>query len=347
MKLTQFKGKLEDHLGITLVVLGVVVLLVLSLITPSFTAVAADEGEDKVGVPEWKAGERWKYSDRIPMPGDPGADPGEDDYIETIVEMEVTEDNFEEDFEVTAHGPDGEKKTYETYRVKETHNPDDPENRFEVDFYYWKENLAMIYNDPEGQVPSAYHPPVVELDFPLYVGKEWSTDPGYDSHYDLGRYFEDPPDLDDLDDGQDYPEPTREYAYFGRVEEKTAREIALERGTKEFETYMVNLTILAYDEMRDEAQLHRYEMHYSPEVKNLVHTDIFEVRAMPDDQGIGDHDDFREAPVGNETLLGYDAEPYEPAEEAEESLLGVGIVLVIIGVGTASIYIYKKVKSSF
>jgi len=336
MKLAQFKGKLEDNWGLTFVVLVVTAILVGSLVTPSFTALA-DDDEEKIEVPKWNAGDRWRYSDKIPMPAaEEGPDPGDDLVLETLMDMEVTEENYDEDFEITLRGPDGQEKTYETYKVRETHNPDDPEERWEADFYYWKENLAIIHNDPEIQVPSVYHPPIVELDFPLYEGKEWSTDPGFDSHYELARFFEDP-------DQEDYPEPDREYAYFGRVEGRTSRDI----GYETVETYMVNLTVLAYDPLTDDAQLHRYEKYYSPEVKNVVHVDIYEVRRMPEDHDLVDiEEDIREEPVGNQTLLEYDVEPYEPTEEREESLLGVGIVLVIIGVGTASFYIYKKVKSS-
>jgi len=299
----------------TFIVVAVVVLLIGTLVFPSLT-VLADDDDEEVGVPQWNEGDRWRYRDEIPMP--------EMGPLETVIEREVTNDHVQ----VNAHGEGGERESYDTYEVRETHNPEDDE-KWEADFYYWKDNLAQIYNDPEGQVPSAYHPPIVELDFPLYVGKEWDGE---------ARYFENPGDPDE----GEHPEADREYAFWGRVENKTTIEI----GIGEFETYMVNLTVIAYDPDTEDAQLHRYETYYSPEVKNRVYTDIFETRALPEDQtGPGDIE-YDEAPIGNETLLEFDVEPYEPSDGREESLLGVGIVLLIIGVGSASFYIYKKVKSS-
>ncbi|MBS3781547.1 MAG: hypothetical protein KGY68_02935 [Candidatus Thermoplasmatota archaeon] len=333
----QSKTILKDNLGLTFAILAVTILLIGSLTPLSMTATAAeDDGEEEVGVPEWNEGDKWRYSDKVPMPNEASPDPGDDKVIETIMEKEVTDENFR----VNAYGPGGEKKTYETYQVREIHNPDNPENRWEGDFYYWKDNLAQVYNNPEGNVPSAYHPPIVDLDFPLYVGKKWSTD----KEYDLARYFEGPPDPDDVDEGE-YPEPDREYAFLGRVENRTTKEIELEKGVKEFETYMVNLTLVGYDREGGKTEITRYEMYYSPEVKNIVHTDIFGVRRMPEDYSVGD--DVMENFIGNETLLGFEADPYNPDDEGEPSLLGVGIVLLILGVGTASFYVYKKVRSSF
>jgi len=274
-----------------------VLVITLSLLLSGLLAAVggeAKEEEEKIGVPEWNEGDKWRYSDKVPMPGG-------DQMIETITEMEVTDENVDINASWATEG----EEIYKTYEVSETRNPDAPEEeQSKIDIYYTKDNLAQVYNDPESSVPSAYHPPIVELDFPLYVGKEWSTDSGYDNQYDLARYFEDPPDPEE---GKN-PEPDREYAFLGRVENKTTKEIELEKGFKVFETYMVNLTVLAHDKETTEIELTRYEMYYSPEVKNLVHIDIFEVRQMPEDQKIGDGFDIRENPIGNKTLVDYNIE---------------------------------------
>lgn len=340
MKSGQSKRILGDHLCLIFVILAITILLIGSLTPLSMKAMAAEDDEDdKVEIPEWNEGDKWRYSDKVPMPNEASPDPSEHEEIETIMVQEVTDANVE----VNAHGENGETKTYETYQVKETHNPDDPENKWTGDFYHWKENLAQVYNEPEDTSPSAYHPPIVEFDFPLRVGKEWSTDSGYDNQYDLSEYFEDPPDPDD----EGYPEADKQYAFLGRVENKTTKEVELDRGVKEFETYLVNLTVLGYDLNEDKAELTRYEMYYSPEVKNIVHTDIFGVRQMPEDQTIGDEREIRENAIGNETLLEYEHATDNPDDEGEGiSMLGIGVVLLILGVGTASFYVYKKVKSS-
>ncbi len=257
-----------------LFVVAITFLLLLSVMLVMDGAEAIKE-EDEVEVPKWNEGYRWRYRENIPVAGVSD--------IETEFEKEVTDESSE----VNVHGPNVDGKTYETYQVRETHNPDDPDEKIEIDSYQWKENLAEIYNDPEYSVPSAYHPPIVELDFPLSVGKEWDGE---------ARYFEDP------GDPEKEPEPDREYEYMGKVEDRTVKEIDI----GEFETYMVNLTVLAYDPDEEEMQLHlRYEMYYSPEVKNVVHTDIFEKRRVPEE------DEYLEEQVGEETLVDYNLETDE------------------------------------
>jgi len=241
----------------------------------------AIEEEDKVEVPEWNEGYQWRYREKIPMP--------EYGNLETEFEKEVTDENVA----ISFHIEDEEEETYETYEVRETHNPDDPEEKVEIDSYHWKENLAEIYNDPEDTLSSAYHPPIVELDFPLYVGKEWEGE---------ARYFE------DLGDPEEEPEPDREYEYMGKVENRTVKEIDI----GEFETYMVNLTVTACDE--NETQINRYEMYYSPEAKNVVHTDFFESRIVPDDE---EDDEYIEEWIGEKTLIDYNfaADEREPVPD--------------------------------
>jgi len=249
------------------------------------------EEEDKVEVPEWNEGDRWRYKESIPMPEMPD--------FETEFEKEVTDENSKVNF----NWSDEDEKTYETYQVKETINPDDPEEKTEIDFYHWKENLAEIYNDHEDSLSSAYHPPIVELDFPLYVGKEWEGE---------ARYFEDP------GDSEKEPEPDKNFAFWGTVENR----MSVDTGVGEFEdTYMVNLTVLQYVEEDGHEvleELRRFEIYYSSEVKNIVHQDNYDIREVPDDyEGPGEDEDFNEDWVGNETLIDYDLETIEEDDGTE------------------------------
>jgi len=306
-----------------------VVTITLSLLLSGLLVAVRGEttGEEEIAVPEWNEGDKWRYSYNG----------------QTIIEREVTDKNVE----INASWANEDKKIYETYEVRETHNPDNSADRWEADVYYSNDSLAEVYRSPveEGEVDSAYHPPIIELDFPLYVGKVWSTDSGYDNQYDTAKYFEDPPDPEDGEN----PEPDREYAFVGQVENKTTRRVNLEKGTKEFETYMVNLTILSYDYEQNKTQLNRYEMYYSPEVKNLVHTDIFEFRRMPEGQNVGDNTDIRRELVSNITLQEYDIEIVEEEQEHNSSLLAdycwlimIFMIIAVIVIGIAIAWSKKK-----
>ncbi len=312
MKFEPLRGTLKDHLGLTSIVLAVVVLLVLSVTTPSFTALADEEEE----VPEWEKGYRWRYRESIPMPDMP-------DDIETEFEMEVVGDG-----RVNIPVEGGDDISDDTYEVKETVDLDE-DNQTEIEFHYRKDDLAQLYNNPEYDIDSGYAPAIVRLDFPLWVGKEWNGD---------ARRF-----LNPVED----PELDKNFGFWGNVENRTS----VDTGAGEFEdTYMVNLTVLQYVEEGGEdviEEVRRFEIYYSPEVKNIVHQDNYATREVPDDyEGPGEGEDFKEDWVGNETLIDYSLEADEEEEEEEASFVGVGIFLVIIGAGTASFYVYKKVKKS-
>jgi len=314
MKMVQFKEILGDNFGLSFVVLSIVLLLIGSMVAPSFTAVAEENDGVKVEVPQWKVGYTWTYQEKIPMP--------EMGHIESDIELKVTAER--EEF-VNIGVEDGEDLIYDTYEVVGTMEGE--EGPMEIKFQYTQENIAEVYNDPDWDVPSAYVPPIVMMDFPLYVGKEWDDDETF--------YYINPEE-------EGFTEPKRHYWYMGRVEEEVTREV----NSEEFETYMINLTVGGEDLDGDSAVLNRYELYYSPEVKNVVHKDMYAVQRLPDDYGgPGDGDEVREEWTGNETLLDYSLEADEEEEEVETSLLGVGVVLVIIGVGTASFIVYKKVKT--
>ncbi len=311
MKLARFKGMLEDHLGLSFVVLAVVFLLIGSMVVPSFTA-AADE-EDEETAPEWVEGDMWRYEELTPMP--------EEDIIIEF-ERRVTDES-----RIIMPTEDGGEESFDTYVVTETiYHEDGGQNR--TDIHFWEDNLAEIYNIPhedENRLPTGYAPPVVELDFPLWEGKEWSGE---------ARFFVNPENRDDS-------EPDRKYAYEGGVENITTKEI----GIGEFEeTYMINLHVEQYREEDGQTvieQVRRYEIYYSPDVRNIIHKDIFETQYWEEE------DEYREEWIGEETLVAYDLEPVEDDDEEEASLLGVGVFLVIIGVGTAIFTVYKKVKRGF
>lgn len=329
MRLVQSKGVLKKHLGLTFVFLTVLILLIGSL-APFYLGAVAAEAEKENEVPEWSEGDYWKYKSVLRAPQ---AD------IKTIIEKEVKD----RDVEINYEGDQGDTKSYDVYQVKRTeYSVGNPENKTNADVYIWHKELAQISNNPENQPTSGYHPPIIELDFPLHVGKNWSTDAGFDNHHDLAKYYA---DLKDPDEG-DLSEHSREYAFLGKVENKTTKEVELNKGVKEFETFKVNTTLLTYDKEKNTTQLNRYELYYSPEVKNVVYTEIYSAKKLPEDYSMGE-DTIKETRIGNETLLAFETSPYTPDDNGDgTSLLGVGIVILILGVGTASIWVYKKVKSS-
>ncbi len=311
MKLMQLKRRFENNLGLSMAVLAVVILLIGSLASPFFTVLGAEDDEEKVEAPKWLEGDMWTYQNSMPMPG------GElgKELVETKVEMEVTNVNGEVNIDVE----DEDEVTYETYVVEETQIGEDDEP-WMIDFHYSKENLAIIYNHPEEDVASGYHPPIVELDFPLYEGKEWGPEEA--------RFFGDVHD-------EGFAEADRIYNYEGKVEELVTKEVVGEQ----FETYMVNLTIAGQDLIEGDAKLMRYEMYYSPEVKNIVHSDIFETMRVEDEDI---EDDYLEQEIGNETLLEYQVTHEDPDTDEDESpFLSPGTALLII-VGTSLIYHYNK-----
>jgi len=332
MKLIQLNGK--NHLGLNIFVLGVTVLLIGSLITPSFTALG-NEGEDngeKVEVPKWYEGDRWVYTEKIPMPDVELPMP---DMEEIKFEMEV----INADFPARIGTERGEKR-YDTYQVEETIGLDrEEEEQARIRFHYTHEHLAELYNDPINidMLPSAYVPPVREMDFPLYVGKEWDGE-------ETGYY------LDPMED-EGSSEPDKRYWYRGKVEETVTKEVEVRGVREEFETYMVNLTIVGQGLEGDESDItiKRYEIYYSPEVRNIVNKEMFETRKPPEEElDPGDDVPVIENSIGNETLVDYELQdPPEDDGDGEVSLMGVGVVLLIIGVGTASFIVYKKVKSSW
>jgi len=112
---------------------------------------------------------------------------------------------------------------------------------------------------------------------------------------------------------------------------------------------MINFTIFARDLDPDEehAELRREEIYYAPEVKNVIHREMYQTMRVPDDyEGPVEEDEVHEEWVGNETLIDYSLEADEnDQQEDETSMIGVWVVLAFFG--TASIITYKKTKDSF
>ncbi|MEF8874296.1 MAG: hypothetical protein V5A88_06455 [Candidatus Thermoplasmatota archaeon] len=310
----------SSMISIILVLLVAVVLLVPNTASP--TLVSAEENDEEVKVPEWYEGDSWEYKVKEKL--------AEGMTLLTEVEKEVI---GEKKYKINI--VEGGTETYESYVLEERHDREVEEEDKELEdikgeFGYTKDKLSPITTQPTGQNLSVYYPPLKELDFPFSVGDNWS----YDEGYFLEKQSEDDP-----------LEPARNIIkYQGRVEEKVTRDV----NGKSLETYMVNFTILAEDLNADENPLRwrRQEIYFSPEVKNVVHKEMYETRRLPEED-YGDEAIAREENVGNETLVDYDVQPYEPEnEDGEESLLGVGIILLIIGITTATLYFYKKVKTT-
>ncbi len=299
------KQLFEDHRAFKVVTVISLSIILIGAMVFSSSVVSADDNEEEV--PSWSKGYSWEYRESIDMP-DPYPD------MEAEFELEVVNENGV----VNIPDQDGEINSFETYVVEERLYQDDRTRKTE--FHYSQDNLAEIYNNPDDDVSSGYAPPVERLNFPLYEGKEWEGD---------ARYF--------LNPDEEESDPERTYAYTGRVESRVEKSTIL----GEFDTFMVNLTLVSYDYENGGGAIEedrRFEMYYSPEVKNLVYTDIYETRYWEEGG------EYVERHIGNETLLDYSL---EAEEEEETSMIGVWVILAIVGVGTASIIAYKKTKSSY
>ncbi len=317
----------RDSPILTGIIAFVTLLLIFSVASPIFTALGdEDQGAER---PEWREGYSWTYELREPI--DPETE------LITQVKREVINTNVEVEYEEYNTGEILGR--YDAYTLREVHarevadehDEDEDIADLTTDFHYTKDFLSPMYIEGGGGVPPTfYYPPLEELNFPLTEGKNWVGGEDEETYF----FEKDDPEEEAI-------EPSRRIWYNAEVEEQTTKEV--EAGTFE-DAYMINLTILGREP--DRTQLRRYEIYYSPTVENIIHKDMFETRRPPDDHDDTDDDDLTEESVGTETLLDYNLEATEENGEEETSLIGFGIVLVIIGVGTASFYIYKKVKRS-
>ncbi len=324
MKLDSFIGGIDRRIPrIYSVSIVVFILLVGSISLSTSTIFGDDNGDDEVEVPKWYEEDTWTYSDKIPMP--------EVGHVETVVDLEV----IDEDGKVRIGREDGED-VYDSYVVRATPSDEgEEEEEFEeIEFRHWKENLAEVYHHELGQEEVAYNPPIINFDFPLYEGKEWDNN----QIEETVRFYSGL-------EGEEPADPQRYYWYSGRVEETG---VMKEVPAGEFETYMINLTVNGFEfEGQDveDAILKRYEIYYSPEVKNAVFTEVYETRRIegapidiPDEE-----DPIHEDSIGNETLIDYDV-THEDTDDDEIPLFNAGFLLLII-VGAGLLYHKKKSKT--
>lgn len=310
----------------TLVLSVSIMLLVPMAVSSSF--VRADENDDEeVKVPEWYEGDTWQYEVRERVTPEMT--------MLTEIEKEVIDErNYEIDI------VEGGTEAYESYVTEERHvreveeegeEDEELEGEERGEFGYTKDTLSPITTQPHGQVMGVYHPPLRELDFPFSVGDNWTYDEGY--------FLEEQP-------GDEPLAPARLIIqYQGRVEEKVTRNV----NGNSVEAYMVNFTILAENLEEEETPLEwrRQEIYFSPEVKNVIHREMYQTMNLPEDE-YGDEALAREENVGNETLTDYEVQEHEPEDEDDDtSILGVGIVFLIVGISIATIYVYKKVKEPY
>jgi len=294
-----------------------VIFVSFAMVTMGFVHISTDissaDDDEVVEAPEWKQGYRWEYEARM--------DPDPDEwrtFSETVIStnVPVEPDHPEEDVEY--------EESYHVARQGERR----------LDYYYEKDSLSLILEDPEGGGMTFFHPPRADFNFPFQVGDTWNRT----TH----EFYEDR-------DG-DVHGPESILFYNGTVEKQTtvgetrdnpfvgSDDIPLD---EESELYKLNVSISAKEEDEDEWTLGRIEYYYSPEVKNDVLTMMWQTRL--DEHGLPD-----ERLSGNEVLQGFELEEEEvDLGDEETSMLGFGVVLLIIGVATASFFVYKKVKSSF
>lgn len=315
-----------DKSGVLALVLVLSVSLILVVptgISPTFAS-AGEDGET-VEAPEWYEGDTWEYEIKETI--------APEITMFTEVEKEVIDEkNYEIDI------VEGEKEDYPSYVVEERHVRETEGDAEEIEegeikgsFGYTMDTLSPITTQPYGDVLGVYYPPLRELDFPFSLGDNWT----YEGD-EAGYFLEEQP-------GDTPLEPARNIIqYQGRVEEKVTRDVS----GNSVDTYMINFTVLAEDLETGEVQWRRQEIYFSPEVKNVVHREMYETRLIDEDEAPDDPFPHEEG-TGNETLVDYEVQEYEPENgDGDESLLGVGIIILMIGVGTATLYIHKKVKGT-
>ncbi|MFP3871660.1 MAG: hypothetical protein ACLFVL_02125 [Candidatus Aenigmatarchaeota archaeon] len=321
MKSKQIRTGIKNNWVSGVIIFFVALILILPVVSLSFTA-SADDGGD-VELPEWYKGDMWRYEMREEL--------AQNITYLTEVRKEVTDERGEVTIDNVVE--DGED-TYKSYVVSEKHNREYEEDDEEIgevegEFHYTRDHLSPLLTHPEGAARSFYYPPIVEMDFPLTVGKNWSSDEGW--------FFEDTnPEEDEA------IEPSRKILeYYGEVERRVTKEV--DAGI--FDAVVVNLTILGEDLDKDvnPLELKRFEIFYAPEVKNIIHRNIYETRRVPEDVGAGDNVTMEEQ-TGTETLVNYELQEGPSQTNGNDNVtpfLGVGPILFAV-LGTALIYHYKK-----
>jgi len=326
---------LKDNRGFKVVTVISVSLLLIGAMVFSFSLASADEHQDELGeveAPEWKEGYSWTYKMREPV--------WEDMTWISEIEREVVNTNSRFSIDVV----DSDRgDSFDTYQIDERWVVDEEgedRDHIQTENHFTKDKLSRTFTNPVDGWASFYYPPIIELNFDptLSVGDYWIEDEGW--------FFE-TPDVET----EDELEPIREIVeYAGEVEGQETKAVEVGGTRREFETLMINFTIFARDLDPDEehAELRREEIYYAPEVKNVIHREMYQTMRVPDDyDGPGDEDQVKESWVGNETLIDYSLEADGDGPQESESMLGVWVVLAIVGVGVASIVVYKKTKSSF
>ncbi len=325
------------------VVLVVGILLFSVVVSLPLSISSTAEEDQEYEAPEWKAGDRWEYDVTEPTPEDP------DLWVTTRIEQEVMGDA-----EIEVEDLDGgeTEEVLEVYWVEETQRAqdmrgdemdeqqdEDEEITMTAERGFTRDNLFPAYTDSHNPNiwESYYYPPLVELDFPLSIGDEHSSTEG--------TLYEVDPETDEV------VARINIIQYQTKVEERVTKDI----NGEQVDALRVNFSYMGElidDDNPEEGttQWRREEIYYSPDIKNVVHRERYETRAIPPEEIPGEpgyEDEFyaREASMGNESLVGYYLE--ERRGEADE-LLSAGELLGVIGlivVGASSIYVIKRWRS--
>ncbi len=325
MKGIRSKTVIGYHHLLSVLILITTFILIISMAVPSVT-VTADDNDDEAEIPEWYQGDVWEYEMR-------------EEIMEDVTYLtEVKREVIDERGEVTVRDNQTGDKLYEadTYVLSELHGrtleeEDEDIGDVEGEFHYTKEHLSPVYTEPDQAPASFYFPPIEEMNFPLSIGKNWTGGADEDIYFFEVR---DP-------DSEEAPEPSRKvHEYYGVVEERVTKEV--DAGI--FDAFLINLTVLGEDLEKDvePLELKRFEIYYAPEVKNIIHRDIYETKRVPDDFGMGD-DVVWEEQTGTETLVRYELQdgPAQTDDNDYTPFLRTGTVILAI-IGTALVYRYKK-----
>ncbi|MGM0405000.1 MAG: hypothetical protein ACQEQM_02525 [Thermoplasmatota archaeon] len=171
--------------------------------------------------------------------------------------------------------------------------------------FYTKDGLSLVAEINSDGV-YAYNPTVNEIDFPLNVGKTWTSAAiRWEKPEEEGEYWEKGERMD----------------FDFKVESKS--QVKVPAGV--FEAYLINMTI--YEEGPDK----QYDLHihnyYSPEVENTIKIEEYEFGTLR----------------GKEELVDFHLEEREENDD-EVPFVGTGFIILMLA-GSAIIYtFYKKFK---
>ncbi len=199
-----------------------------------------------------------------------------------------------------------DKDKYQCYQIT-------TEGNKSVETYFSKDTLAKVYTKTEDSGITFFKPPLPQFDFPIEVNKTWNgTTKSYEQEV--------------------MADPVERINYTYEVEKKM--DFQVKAGT--FTAYRINLSMASYRYNGTYPSGSKYSLtntvyHYSPEVKNYLKVQSYEIRANG------------KRPVGTQELLSYDLTKGGDGNNGDNDSPGLGTMLMGITVlSTAVIYKFTR-----